>query len=108
MDQDNATMTFMATAFILSPLRRLQLPNNLLIGFDTDISGIPVTCIVEDENIMRYMIRNNIVEGSVVRLIGNLKIHTYNMNTQLSHMYEKDVLLCLLAYTFFRTNDPPR
>lgn len=81
MDQDNATMTFMATASILSPLRRLQLPNNLLIGFDTEISGIPVTCIAEDENIMRYMIDNNIVEGSVVRLIGNLKIHTYNMNT---------------------------
>lgn len=77
--QDNAMITFMATAIVLSPLRRLQLPNNLLIGFDTDISGIPVTCIVEEENIMRYMIHNNIMEGSVVRLIGNSKIKIMNI-----------------------------
>lgn len=114
MDQVDLMMTFTITALVLSPLWRLELPNNtLLIGFDIDVSGVPVSCIVEDDNIKRYMAYNNIGEGSMVQLTGNY-ISICNMSIQLSTSayyyityYEKHVHWCHLLYaTFCRTNDP--
>lgn len=76
MNQEDLMMTFTITALVLSPLWRLELPNNaLLIGFDIDVSGVPVSCIVEDNNIKRYMTYNNIGEGSMVQLTGNTYKH---------------------------------
>lgn len=58
------------TTFILSPL--IQQLDTKQIHFDAEVSGLPTTCIVEDEDIREYMNHNNISQGAMVRLEGNM------------------------------------